>query len=130
MVNELILPNFTQSGAAFAVDGTVEKYFGRSAFTRCVVPVDDERCVAYAWGIFGERALRRLCRDLAGGKPPPQPTDLARNIIPTYGNDTVIKAPQPDGNGGRALLNRINDRVMDFFSGRRSPRRRAGPVCV
>ena len=55
-VNELILPNFTQSGAAFAVDGTTEKYFGRSAFTRWVVPVDDEHCVAFAWGNFGERA--------------------------------------------------------------------------
>ncbi len=33
-VNELILPNFTQSGAAFAADGTAIKYFGRSAFTR------------------------------------------------------------------------------------------------
>jgi nitrite reductase/ring-hydroxylating ferredoxin subunit len=54
-VNELILPNFTQSGAAFATDGTKERYFGRSAFTRWVVPVDDEQCIAYAWGNFGER---------------------------------------------------------------------------
>lgn len=54
-VNELILPNFTQSGAAFATDGTAIKYFGRSAFTRWVVPVDDEHCIAYAWGNFGER---------------------------------------------------------------------------
>ena len=54
-VNELILPNFTQSGAAFAVDGSNEKLFGRSAFTRWVVPVDDQHCIAYAWGNFGER---------------------------------------------------------------------------
>ena len=54
-VNELILPNFTQAGAAFACDGTEERYFGRSAFTRWVVPIDDETCVAYAWGNFGER---------------------------------------------------------------------------
>ena len=54
-VNELILPNFTQAGSAFAVDGTKEKAFGRSAFTRWVVPVDDESCIAYAWGNFGER---------------------------------------------------------------------------
>ena len=54
-VNELILPNFTQSGAAFAVDGTKSKYFGRSSFTRWVVPVDDHHCVALAWANFGER---------------------------------------------------------------------------
>lgn len=54
-VNELILPNFTQSGAAFATDGTKPKYFGRSAFTRWVVPQDDEHCIAYAWGNFGDR---------------------------------------------------------------------------
>ena len=54
-VNELILPNFTQSGAAFSTDGTELKYFGRSAFTRWVVPVDDECCIAYAWANFGPR---------------------------------------------------------------------------
>jgi nitrite reductase/ring-hydroxylating ferredoxin subunit len=54
-VNELVLPNFTQSGAAFAADGSELRYFGRSAFTRWVVPVDDENCIAFAWGNFGER---------------------------------------------------------------------------
>ena len=54
-VNELILPNFTQAGSAFACDGTQPRYFGRSAFTRWVVPVDDEHCTAFAWGNFGER---------------------------------------------------------------------------
>ncbi|MEM7194531.1 MAG: aromatic ring-hydroxylating dioxygenase subunit alpha [Pseudomonadota bacterium] len=54
-VNELILPNFTQAGAAFACDGKEERLFGRSAFTRWVVPIDDENCVAYAWANFGER---------------------------------------------------------------------------
>jgi hypothetical protein len=54
-VNELILPNFTQAGSAFAVDGTKTKYFGRSSFTRWVVPVDDHHCVAIAWANFGER---------------------------------------------------------------------------
>ena len=38
-VNELILPNFTQAGSAFAADGTKTRYFGRSSFTRWVVPV-------------------------------------------------------------------------------------------
>ena len=54
-VNELILPNFTQAGAAFAADGTRSRYFGRSSFTRWVVPVDDHHCVALAWANFGER---------------------------------------------------------------------------
>ena len=54
-VNELILPNFTQAGSAFAVDGTSTKYFGRSSFTRWVVPIDDNHCVAIAWANFGER---------------------------------------------------------------------------
>ena len=54
-VNELILPNFTQAGSAFAVDGTKNKYFGRSSFTRWVVPIDDHQCVAIAWANFGER---------------------------------------------------------------------------
>ena len=54
-VNELILPNFTQAGSAFAADGTKTRYFGRSSFTRWVVPIDDNHCVALAWGNFGER---------------------------------------------------------------------------
>jgi len=54
-VNELVLPNFTQAGAAFAADGTEVRYYGRSSFTRWVVPVDDHRTVALAWACFGER---------------------------------------------------------------------------
>lgn len=54
-VNELILPNFTQAGSAFAADGTEPRYFGRSCFTRWVVPVDDENSMVYAWANFGER---------------------------------------------------------------------------
>ncbi len=53
--NELVLPNFTQAGAAFAADGTRARYFGRTAFSRWVVPVDDETTVCYAWANFGER---------------------------------------------------------------------------
>ena len=55
-VNELILPNFTQAGAAFACDGTQPRHFGRSAFTRWVVPLDDRHTMAFAWGNFGDRA--------------------------------------------------------------------------
>ncbi|MEO0618398.1 MAG: aromatic ring-hydroxylating dioxygenase subunit alpha [Pseudomonadota bacterium] len=54
-VNELILPNFTQAGSAYAADGTEPRYFGRSCFTRWVVPVDDEHAIAFAWGNFGSR---------------------------------------------------------------------------
>tara|TARA_B100001142_G_scaffold223051_1_gene221202 strand:+ start:1805 stop:3166 length:1362 start_codon:yes stop_codon:yes gene_type:complete len=54
-VNELILPNFTQAGAAFAADGRKSRYFGRSSFTRWVVPIDDYHCTALAWANFGER---------------------------------------------------------------------------
>jgi len=54
-VNELILPNFTQAGSAFAADGTEQRYFGRSCFTRWVVPVDDENSIVYAWANFGPR---------------------------------------------------------------------------
>jgi nitrite reductase/ring-hydroxylating ferredoxin subunit len=55
-INELILPNFTQAGAAFACDGTKPRYFGRSAFTRWVVPQDDTHAHIIAWANFGERA--------------------------------------------------------------------------
>lgn len=54
-INELILPNFTQAGAAYAADGSEQRYFGRSCFTRWVVPVDDENTIVYAWANFGDR---------------------------------------------------------------------------
>ena len=54
-VNELVLPNFTQAGAAFAADGTKPRYYGRTAFVRWVVPIDDENTMALAWACFGER---------------------------------------------------------------------------
>ena len=54
-VNEVVLPNFTQAGAAFAADGTRQILYGRSSFTRWVVPVDDETTICYAWANFGER---------------------------------------------------------------------------
>jgi len=54
-VNELVLPNFTQAGSAFAADGTQRRLYGRSSFTRWVVPVDDENTLALAWSNFGER---------------------------------------------------------------------------
>ena len=53
--NELVLPNYTQAGAAFATDGTQQRYFGRTAFARWVVPIDDEDTMCLAWACFGER---------------------------------------------------------------------------
>jgi nitrite reductase/ring-hydroxylating ferredoxin subunit len=53
--NELVLPNYTQAGAAFAADGTKQLYYGRTAFARWVVPVDDTQTLCYAWAIFGDR---------------------------------------------------------------------------
>ena len=55
-VNELVLPNYTQAGAAFSADGTKPIYYGRTAFSRWVVPIDDENTTAFAWAIFGDRA--------------------------------------------------------------------------
>ena len=54
-INEIVLPNFTQAGAAFRADGTKQIYYGRSSFTRWVVPIDDETTICYAWANFGER---------------------------------------------------------------------------
>ena len=181
-VNELILPNFTQSGAAFATDGSRVRYFGRSAFTRWVVPVNDHQCIAYAWGNFGDRGdpmewntpegmqlieqgelidrtyeekqispgdleavegmgrisdhekeylvsgdrgvvlyrtqIKKLCRNLERGKPPPQPSDLAEAAIPTYGSDSVIRLEKEAGRDDSEVLRHINTRVMDtIFAG-------------
>ncbi len=55
-INELVLPNYTQAGAAFSADGTQPIYYGRTAFSRWVVPIDDENTTAFAWAIFGDRA--------------------------------------------------------------------------
>ena len=55
-VNELVLPNYTQAGAAFSADGSRPIYYGRTAFSRWVVPVDDENTTAFAWALFGDRA--------------------------------------------------------------------------
>lgn len=54
-INELILPNFTQAGSAFTADGTKSHYFGRSSFTRWVVPIDDHNSMSLAWANFGDR---------------------------------------------------------------------------
>ena len=65
-VNELVLPNYTQAGAAFSADGTRQIYYGRTAFARWVVPVDDENTTAFAWAIFGNRADPQECNTPEG----------------------------------------------------------------
>jgi len=57
------------------------------------------------------RKVRRLVRDLADGKRPPQPSELATGAIPTYGCDTVLRLPDTDGSG-RRFLRAANDQVM------------------
>ena len=54
-INELVMPNFTQAGSAFAADGSQARYYGRSSFSRWVVPLDDENTVCFAWANFGDR---------------------------------------------------------------------------
>ncbi|SVA49311.1 uncharacterized protein METZ01_LOCUS102165, partial [marine metagenome] len=54
-INELVMPNFTQAGSAFAADGSQVRYYGRSSFSRWVVPLDDENTVCFAWANFGDR---------------------------------------------------------------------------
>ncbi len=55
--NDLILPNFTQAGAVFEnTEGKEPKYFGRSSFSRWIVPVDDTHCTVLAFRHFNPRA--------------------------------------------------------------------------
>lgn len=178
-VNELILPNFTQAGSAFACDGTEVRHFGRSAFTRWVVPMDDENCMVYAWANFGERGdpheyntkegvqlieqgelvdrsheekqrspgdveavesmgaisdhekeyfvpgdrgvgmyrsrIKKYCLGMKKGIRPPQPTELAEGVIPTYGSDTVLNIPTKAEQDDSSLLKQTNDQVMDIL---------------
>lgn len=177
-VNEIILPNFTQAGAAYQADGTRPHYFGRSSFTRWVVPVDDERCMVLAWASFGDRGdppeyntkegcemieqgeivdrsreerqrrpadaeavegmgpisahhgenlmptdrgvslyrrrVRRLIRDLAAGKPVPQPQQVPDSPVRTYGQDSVLHVPERPGTDDRLLLKELGRRVLSM----------------
>ena len=55
-VHHVIMPNMTQAGAVLSMDGKDTRYFGRPAFTRWVVPVDNENTRAIAWANFGDRS--------------------------------------------------------------------------
>lgn len=55
--NDVIFPNFTQAGAVFEnTEGKEPRYFGRSSFTRWVVPIDDENTTILAYRHFNPRA--------------------------------------------------------------------------
>ena len=176
-VNELVLPNYTQAGAAFAADGTQSRYFGRTAFARWVVPIDDEDTQCLAWAYFGERgdpheyntpegpelieqgevfdrpyderqrypadaeacegmgaitehslenlvpsdkgivmARRRLAamaKALEGGTEPDNTATFWSGPVPTYGGDTVLRAPARM-NDDRKLLRDVAKAVMEI----------------
>jgi len=177
-LNELVFPNFTQAGAAFATDGTEQRYYGRSAFSRWVVPIDDENTAVLAWANFGERGdppewntpqgpelieqgevfdrtyeerqrfpadaeavegmgpvtihrnenlapsdkgvalmrqrLREQIRTVAEGGAPGRATDLGLLPLPTYGGDTVLKAPRRNQEDESEQLSRLAHAFMDL----------------
>ena len=54
-VQEVILPNVTQSGAVLTIDGKTQKYFGRNTFFRWCLPVDNTNTRVLGWANFGDR---------------------------------------------------------------------------
>lgn len=54
-VQEVILPNVTQSGAVLTMDGKTQKYFGRNTFFRWCLPVDNTNTRVLGWANFGDR---------------------------------------------------------------------------
>jgi len=55
-MEDIYLPNFTQAGCVFTMDGGKPKYFGRNAFTRWVVPLDDTNTTVFMLAHFNDRA--------------------------------------------------------------------------
>jgi nitrite reductase/ring-hydroxylating ferredoxin subunit len=55
-MEDIYLPNFTQAGSVFTMDGSKPRYFGRNAFTRWVVPHDDENTTVFMIAHFNDRA--------------------------------------------------------------------------
>ena len=49
---DIVLPNFTQAGAIFSMDGKRRKYFGRGSYSRWLVPLDDLNTRVYVLGHF------------------------------------------------------------------------------
>jgi len=134
-LNELILPNFTQAGSAFAADGTQSRYFGRSAFTRWVVPVDDEKSIAFAWANFGPRGdphqynSREGCELIEQGevldRPPEEkqryPADSeaveGMGAISTHGGENLM----PTDRGISLYRRRVRRQIRDLADGKAPP---------
>ena len=55
-LEDIVLPNFTQAGAIFSMDGKRRKYFGRGSYSRWLVPLDDLNTRVYVLGHFNERS--------------------------------------------------------------------------
>ena len=62
------------------------------------------------------RRLRRAVRKLAAGEAPVQPTANVTNPIPTYGGDTVLRAPMRS-NDDRQFMSDLSKRVADVYRG-------------
>jgi phenylpropionate dioxygenase-like ring-hydroxylating dioxygenase large terminal subunit len=62
------------------------------------------------------RRLRRAVRKLAAGEAPVQPTANVTNPIPTYGGDTVLRAPMRS-NADRQFMSDLSKRVAEVYRG-------------
>ena len=139
-VNELILPNFTQAGAAFQADGTRQHYFGRSSFTRWVVPVDDTHCVTLAWANFGDRGdppeynNQEGCELIEQGEIVDRPWEERQRrpadaeAVEGMGPISAHKGENlmPTDRGVSLYRRRIRRLVRDLQDGKAMPRARAG----
>jgi phenylpropionate dioxygenase-like ring-hydroxylating dioxygenase large terminal subunit len=62
------------------------------------------------------RRLRRAIRHMVENGVPQQPTDGVTNPVPTYGGDTVLRAPIRS-NDDRAWMSDLSKRVADIYRG-------------
>lgn len=60
------------------------------------------------------RRLRRAIRRFAEEKRVLQPTDAVTNPVPTYGGDTVLRAPMRS-NDDRAWMSALSKQVADIY---------------
>jgi len=62
------------------------------------------------------RRLRRAVRKMQEGEVPQQPTAMVTDPIPTYGGDTVLRAPAR-GNDDRGFMSDLSKRVAGIYRG-------------
>ena len=65
-------------------------------------------------GMYRSR-IRKYCLGMEQGVRPPQLTDLAEGVIPTYGSDTVLAIPTDAKQDEASLHQQTNDQVMDIL---------------